>query len=119
MRHALARALLVSALSLPLAAQGNVWIVDAAGGPGTDFTSLAAGAAAAAHGDTLLVRTGGYGPFPFAGKSLRVIADIGADVRVNTYVFAPPMIIGDQPVGGTTLLRGLKFEAVQSGPIRN
>jgi hypothetical protein len=116
MRLALVRGLVLFASALPIRAQGQVWIVDVAGGPGTDFTSIAAGVDAAAHGDTLLVRAGGYGPFPFAGKSLRVIAEAGADVSVGTYVFAPPMHIGDQPAGGTTLLRGLKFQAVQTGP---
>lgn len=116
MRLALVRGLVLFASALPIYAQGQVWIVDAAGGAGTDFTELGAAANAAADGDTLLVRTGGYVQFPFASKSLRVVADVGAVVSVGNYVFAPLMIIGDPPAGGTTLLRGLNFQGVYSGP---
>ena len=39
-------------------AQGTVWVVDQANGPGTDFTNVSSAVLAAASGDTLLVRSG-------------------------------------------------------------
>lgn len=48
-------------LSTSLAAQ-RTWIVDRNGGPGFDFRDLAAGVAAAADGDTIIVRAGDYHP---------------------------------------------------------
>lgn len=71
-------------------ALGAVVIVDAAGGPGV-FTTFHAALAAAAEGDTILVRAGNYGidpndPFGGAiqGKSLSVVADpAGAAVQLG------------------------------------
>src|SRR5215510_991412 len=50
----------------------TIWIVDAANGPGTNFTSLPAAVAAAASGDTLIVRRGTYQPFQVSGKALTI-----------------------------------------------
>src|SRR4029077_1951436 len=41
----------------------TIWIVDSANGPGAHFTDLPAAIAAAASGDTLVVRAGAYMPF--------------------------------------------------------
>ena len=56
-------------------AHANVIVVDAAGGPGSNFTFIRAAIAAAAEGDTLLVRDGMYSSFQIVGKSLTVVAD--------------------------------------------
>ena len=73
-------------LAAPLAAQ-TVHVVDQAGGPGTDFTTLAAGVAAAGDGDFLLVRAGTYAePLLLDGKGLAVQADTGAPVFVSKIV---------------------------------
>ena len=58
----------------------DVTVVDAAGGPGSDFTSLASAVASAAEGDLLLVRSGSYGAVSIVGKSLTIQADAGAQV---------------------------------------
>lgn len=50
----------------------TIWIVDAANGPGTNFTDLPAAIQAAASGDTVLVRSGTYAPFAVAGKALTI-----------------------------------------------
>ncbi len=49
------------ALFVPAAAaQPMTWIVDQNNGPGTNFTDLPPALVAAASGDTILVRPGGY-----------------------------------------------------------
>jgi hypothetical protein len=117
MRHALARTLLLSALSLPLAAQGNVWIVDENQGPGFDFVHIHDAVFAAADGDTVLVRSGGYAPFLIEGKSVDVLADAGAQVNVSGWPgFGIPMDIRNTPAGSTTLVRGLDFNAPSLSP---
>ena len=60
MRSALGLAFaLVVLLGRPPSAQ-SVRVVDIAGGPGSEFTSLAAAVSSAAEGDLLLVRGGDY-----------------------------------------------------------
>ena len=56
-------------------AQGKVWVIDNAPGPGIDFTSLAAGVAAASDGDVLLLKQGMYSSLSITGKALTVQAD--------------------------------------------
>lgn len=63
-------------------AQGTVHVVDANAGPGADFLQIGDAVAAAASGDTLLVRAGGYDPFTVDGKSLTITREKGFDVRV-------------------------------------
>ncbi|MCI0585813.1 MAG: hypothetical protein L0323_03110 [Planctomycetes bacterium] len=59
---------------LPLLLQ-QVWVVDDDGGPGVNFTDLPPAIAAAADGDTLLVRAGSYTPFTLSGKGLRILGE--------------------------------------------
>lgn len=81
MRHPL----LVLVLSPALAAQ--TWIVDAANGPGTDFTSIAAAVAAVPSGSTLLVRAGSYTGFSISGKSLTILGGPGVDVTQQSLLW--------------------------------
>ena len=84
-----------------LQAQSNVWVVDAASGPGTDFTSFSAAFAAAADGDIVIVKPGTYFEFlppAVSGKGLTVVAD-GA-------VTMPPVWIQDVAAGQAFTLRG-------------
>lgn len=76
---------LVLAAVLTPALWADVLVVDAAGGPGSDFTNLQAAVTAAADGDTLLLRDGTYAPIQIVGKGLNVLAD-GDDVHVNFFV---------------------------------
>ena len=88
-------------------AQGQVHVVDAAGGAGAAFTDLPAAVAAAAPGDTVLVRSGAYSPFTLDGKGLFVLADTGADVAIDGTV-----AVRNLPAGQSVMLRGLATGAV-------
>ncbi len=90
--------------------QGQVHVVDAAGGPGSDFTAIFAAVAAAADGDVVLARAGDYDPDPFtgssdgvslSGKGLTVVAEAGAAVRMSA------LQIENLPAGRFALLQGL------------
>lgn len=74
-------AILTLTLSLPLAAQGSTWIVDAANGPGTNFTTVQAALASVQvnDGDQLLVRAGSYGPCTTA-KGVTILGEPGAKI---------------------------------------
>lgn len=75
-------------LALPLSlllcvpASSEVLVVDRVGGPGARFAEIRTAVAAAAEGDTILVRDGRYQPFVVYGKSLTVVAD-GPDAEVT------------------------------------
>ena len=58
----------------------NTWIVDAASGPGANFTDLPVAVAAAADGDEILVRAGVYG-MTTVTKALRITGEPGAELR--------------------------------------
>jgi hypothetical protein len=101
----------VSTLLGPLSPQGNVHVVDVSGGPGSDFTSIAAAVDAAAGGDVVLVRAGDYAPDPFDdvadgidlhGKGLTVVAEPGSAVRIGR------MEVSGLPAGQFALLQGLR-----------
>lgn len=95
-----------------LAAHADVLVVDAAAGPGSDFTQIQAAVAAAADGDTLLVRNGNYAErVRIEGKSLALVAD-GDAVGLTafsffTYGFSPTITIRDLAADQEVLVRGL------------
>lgn len=61
-------------LLLALAVPAQTFIVDAASGPGTNFTDLPPAIAAVPDGAILLVRPGTYGPIVLNGKGLSILA---------------------------------------------
>lgn len=81
----------------------TTWVVDAAAGPGSNFTDLPAAIAAAAPGDTILVLPGTYSAFALAGKG---VAIRGAG-RGITIVNGPSNTVGATPAGFTDLLSGM------------
>lgn len=90
-------------LVLPLL-QGT-HVVDAAGGPGSNFTDIPPAVAVAASGDTILVRAGTYTGFA-TDKALSVI---GAGASVTTIIGTGPAIeIHSPPLGETFLLAGFE-----------
>lgn len=83
--------------------QGDVHVVDAAGGPGADFTDLSLAVAAAAEGDLVLVRAGRYSGPGQVEKGLSIVAERD-DVVVCSRIEATDLD------GATPLLvRGLAF----------
>lgn len=76
-RLALSIGLTLAALSPATSAANQVHVVDAANGPGADFTSLGFAILLAGEGDILLVRPGSYGANGVTGKSLTFIGDPG------------------------------------------
>ncbi len=103
----LTRALIVLALSTPLAAQAT-WTVDD-DGP-ADFASIQAAVDAAADGDTLLVRAGNYLPTVIDGKGL-VIQGEGAVVLQYFFVQGATLEIRNLAADQAVHLRGVELDA--------
>jgi hypothetical protein len=81
------------------------WIIDAANGPGTDFTDLPPGVAAAADGDTLLVRAGNYTEFS-TSKGIAVLG-VPGQTRIATTLLNPGIDVFGLASGKTFRARGL------------
>jgi len=98
--------MLFPSLLLLAVPQGQVHVVDAAGAPGSDFTSLSAAVSAASDGDVVLVRAGDYLDFDgifLTGKGLSVVAEPGASVVTDR------IRILDLPSSSQVLIQGLQF----------
>ncbi len=119
-------ACLALAAGTPLASAQSVFVVDATGG--ADFLTIREGVLAAMDGDTLLVRSGSYGPVTINGKGLSIIADRGAQVLVQGGVQLESTLVTHEihlsglqligsyvPAGGTE--HGLEGDLVR-GPLR-
>ena len=93
----------VASLLLPA-----IWIVDAQMGPGAQFADLPAAIAAAANGDTILVRAGTYTGFYSNGKAVTV----RGEGRTSTRIVAQQLGTAAHVVntGGTFVLSGLRLE---------
>jgi len=104
-RHSIAipLGLLLATVAVPSALCAQTFIVDAANGPGTNFTSLPAAVAAAPDGATLLVLPGTYAGFTMTGKGLTVLGT-GAVIQGSL------IIDGTAPHQRVTL-RGLSWSA--------
>src|SRR5688500_17381924 len=66
-------------------AQGQLWLVDKAGGPGVDFTEIQDAINFASDGDTIQVATGNYAPVEIDGRSL-VLLGVGGSARLSKLV---------------------------------
>lgn len=86
------------------ASSAQVFIVDAAGGPGAHFTSLPAAVSAVPSGSVLRVRAGTYAPFSVARKSLVVLGDDAATVGID---LAADLVIGSTASTDVVRLRHL------------
>ncbi len=82
-------------------AQGRVHVVDASGLPGFDFLTIEGAQAAAAPGDVILIRAGGYGG-P-VGDGTNFVAEVDALVNCNNFVSS------DLPESRPCLVQGLRF----------
>ena len=117
---------LAIAAGTSLAGAQSVFVVDPSGAG--DFPSIQAGVLSAANGDTLLVRSGSYGPVTVTGKGLSIVADRDAAVIVQGGVQLSNTLLSHQihlsglrlmgnysPEGGTE--HGLRADVVR-GPLR-
>ena len=78
--------LALSSLLCPEAfAQGQLWIVDQAGGPGVDFTAIQPAIDTAGEGDTIVIHGSPtpYAAFAIDGKSLVVKEEVGQTVLIG------------------------------------
>lgn len=66
-------------------AVASTWIVDDDGGPGVDFTTIAAAVAVSGPGDVILVRPGSYGGFAL-GAGVQVLGAAGVQVTENVTI---------------------------------
>ena len=77
------RALSASLLLAGSLAAQTVLVVDAAGGPGSQFTDIQPAIGAATDGTRILVRPGTYRGFTIVGKSLSVFGEPGVRLTSN------------------------------------
>lgn len=84
MKHRPLGLALCAGLTCASLARADVLIVDDDGGAGVDFTNLQAAVLAAADGDTLLVKHGTYAPVVILGKSLHLVAEVGAHALLQS-----------------------------------
>lgn len=88
----------------------TIWIVDAANGPGTNFTDLPQAVAAATSGDTIIVKAGAYTCFDVSGKALTILGAGAASTVVSLPgIFGPQTGIHAVPAGTTFYVSGLRF----------
>jgi hypothetical protein len=80
----------------------TIWIVDAASGPGTNFTDLPPAVAAAQDGDTILVRAGSYSATTITGKALVIRGSGAASTQVAS------LVAGNVPASGHLLIAGMR-----------
>lgn len=104
-------------VSLTAVGIAQTYVVDAAGGPGSQFTSIAAAVAAVPSGAVLQVRAGVYAPFQIVGKGVTILGQSG--VQISDVVFAPVTITvsGTSP-SQSVVLRDLFLRVPLGGPHR-
>src|SRR5262249_48723512 len=102
--------LLVLLLASAARAQ-SVFVVAPDPGPGVDFTAIQPAIAAASAGDTILVRSGTYGPITFA-KGVNMVADAGAHVVIDDeHTGLPAVDVEQLAANRAVLLKGLELHA--------
>ena len=103
----LSRLALVLLVAAPMV-RADVLVVDAAGGG--DFTTLTAAVAAAADGDTLLVRDGEYveeAPVVIAGKAIAVVGEWSASLFDLGVTIRPGLVVTGMAPGEQVVLQNL------------
>ncbi|MCA8972151.1 MAG: hypothetical protein KDC95_20355 [Planctomycetes bacterium] len=83
----------------------RTWVVDAANGPGTDFTEIAPALTAASDGDVLRVRAGDYRPWT-TSKGVALLGDPGAVIHLGIVEVCAVRNLG---AGQRFVLRGFQF----------
>ena len=106
----------IAALLLSGSLLAQTFVVDAANGPGTNFTSIASAVAAVPDGATLVVRAGMYADFSVDGKGLTILCDPGVFVGYLSRVLYVVMIRNTTP-SQTVTIRGMQvlWEGIDIG----
>lgn len=91
------------------------WTVDAANGPGTNFTDLPAAIAAAADGDTIFVRAGSYTGFVIQNKAVTIRGAGRGSTHVGAAAGAQASRVDATPVGLDVVLSGLTLRGPGGG----
>ena len=76
----------------------SVWVVDKAGGAGSQFTNIQGAIDAAADRDIVLVKSGAYGSFTINGKGLVIVGDTNAEITFP--------VSASEPSGPTATITG-------------
>lgn len=97
---------LLGLLALVSSLSAQTFVVDAAGGPGANFTSIAAAVAAVPDGAVLVVRPGDYGSFAITAKSLTILGEPDARL-VGSSVVGASVSISGLAAGQRVVVRGL------------
>ena len=89
----------------------KTWIVDAAGGTGTNYKDLPAAVQAASAGDVLLIRRGSYKPATIT-KGLRLLGEAGAMISTapTTSLVQVPLRVERLPAGQVCVIHGLSIQ---------
>jgi hypothetical protein len=104
--------IMIAALMAPLAAQ--TFIVDAAGGAGAQFTSIATAIASVPGGAVLRVRSGVYGQFAISTKDVTILCEPGTIVSVQASA-SPPVAVRDLTANQQVAIRGLRVVNILGG----
>ena len=95
-------------LATPAVSQGNFLVVDAAQGPGWNYTDIPPAVQAAQTGDVILVRPGSYNSFSIDNKGIAVIGQPGARVRAAFFPsFGTLFDVRNIATGQTVTISGL------------
>ena len=111
---------ILSSLTILVAVQAipaqTTWIVDAANGPGTNFTNIPPAIAAAQSGDKIVVRSGTYSGGTI-DKGIWLLAEPGATVVLDNFSFtgATTLAVSGVPAGQTVVLSGLRAPGFSLG----
>lgn len=95
----------------------QTFVVDANGGPGASFTSLAVACATVPSGAVLDVRPGSYDPFVVSGKALTILGQPGV-VVVGPWFGLTSVVIQNTASAQTVVLRDLTLRSSFGGPLR-
>jgi hypothetical protein len=109
-------ALLLTTCCVAEVAAQTTWIVDQAGGPGSQFTNLTPAIAAASDGDLILIRPGNYAEGQLdVDKGLTILGETGVVVTMNVFGTAG-MTIHDLPATSAFAMRDLRIGGQLAGP---
>ncbi len=103
-------------LFAPFLSAQTVYIVDAAGGPGSSFRDLPQAVSRAPSGSCLLVRPGGYKPFVVFGKALKIKGAGPGKTVIRVSSNSQVLSILNVPGGGTFVLEDLDISINSTGP---